>query len=202
MAISKDVYMQLREQFWDVASWALWTRPRKSATDNVGDLSVFESPDLIDKLNGDYMFVALCGSGVHEPFIDRSVAWFNFHSSKTTGKDNRLRDATVGTPTEGCYITDFIKYHQEKDGKAAVRYIKTHREALENNLTALNKEIELLGGNPIIFALGTDSLGLIKEYLPAYSRVVYVPHYSAPVSSDTMKEKILAGIKKYSDSSI
>ena len=53
MAISKDVYLKLREQFWDVASWALWTRPRRSATDNVGDLSVFDRHDLIDKLNGD-----------------------------------------------------------------------------------------------------------------------------------------------------
>ena len=194
MAISKEVYSQLRKQFWDVASWALWTPPKYGATDNVGDLSVFDASDLCNKLNGDYMFVALCGSGVHEPYLDKSKAWYNFHSRKTTGKDYRLRDATVATPTEGSYITDFIKYHQEPDGDAAVRYIESNPEALEENVTALMREIDLLGGNPIIFALGGRSYRLIKKYLPKQYRVVKVSHYSGAVKHGQMRNEILTGL--------
>lgn len=194
MAISKEVYSQLQEQFWDVASWTIWIPPRYGTKDNMGDLSVFDSPDLLDKLNTNYMFVGLCGSGVHDAYVDKSKPWWNFHSSYPKGNDYRLRDATVGTPAEGSYITDFIKYHDELDGDVAVRYIESNPEALKKVLSAIMKEIELLGGNPIIFALGARCYNLVKKYLPKRLRVIKVPHYSGPVNAEMMKAKILSGI--------
>jgi len=195
VSIRKEIYLELRKKYGDVASWAIWSKPVKAPKDRVGDLSIFDSPDLLKQLTGEYMFVALCGSGVHEKFIDRSIAWWNFHSSNPNGQDYKLRDATVGTPTEGGYITDFIKYHDELDAKKAVKFVETHPELLHKNIDALYEEIDLLG-MPILIALGNDSYNLIKKYLPGYSAVFKIHHYAATVREGQMKEEILSGIKQ------
>ena len=195
MAISKEVYSQLRDRFWDVASWAIWTPPKYRVKDNMGDLSVFNSPDLLDKLNTVFMFVGICGSGVHDDYVDKSKPWWNFHSSSPDGNDYRLRDATVGTPAEGSYITDFIKYHDEINSKVAKAYLLSHPDVLEEVRSAIMKEIELQGGDPIIFPLGNDCYELVTKYLPKTLRVVKVPHYSGPVNADMMKAKIMNGIR-------
>ena len=57
--ISKENYDYLREHYGDVASWAIWKAAGDTPKSNMGDLSVFAVPDLLDQLNPNVVFVGL-----------------------------------------------------------------------------------------------------------------------------------------------
>ena len=55
--ISAESYEKLRKKYWDVASWTIWSQPETLPKSNMGDLSVFEDSDLLQKLNEDNSFI-------------------------------------------------------------------------------------------------------------------------------------------------
>ena len=58
--ISKENYKKLLEKFWDVASWAIWMPATAGyPKSNVGDLKIFNDPDLLKKINTGFVFVGL-----------------------------------------------------------------------------------------------------------------------------------------------
>lgn len=189
--ISKNCYEQLRSKYWDVASWAIWAPCTGAPKSNMGNLSVFDDPDLLKKLNNRFILVGLNGSGVHDAYLEFSKAWYNFHSDYPRGNDFKMRYAFKDTPVWGSYITDFIKYFQEVDSSKAVQYIRNNPQAMRKNVDAFKDELALLGGSPVIVALGGASYKLIKENLGDSHRIVMIKHYSYTIGKEDYRKEAL-----------
>ena len=193
--ISQQNYNELLEKFWDVASWAMWSKPTDNRPkSNVGNLSVFNDPDLLEKINTGFVFVGLNGSGQHNDFLEFDKAWFNFHSASPRGHDYKLRYALYGTPLWGSYITDIIKYFPEVDSGKVVRYVKDNPEVLKENIKAFRQELNLLGGHPVIVALGGAAYDFLVENLGTEYKIVKVKHFSFTIGKEKYREEMIAAL--------
>ncbi|MBQ7133830.1 MAG: hypothetical protein IJO20_04975 [Ruminococcus sp.] len=190
--ISKESYDKLKKYYWDVASWTIWLSPNGKPKSRMGDMSVFDDPDLLNKLNNRFVFVGLNGSGKHDDYLQSDLPWFNFHSSLPSGNDYKLRYALMDTPLWGSYITDIIKYHPEVDSKKVKEYVRSHPDVLKKNIESFKKELEFLGGNPIVVALGDDSYNFIVKNLTGAYQVVKVKHYSSRISKEDYRDNVLS----------
>lgn len=183
-------YEELKEKYWDVASWTMWSQPTDRPKSRMGDLSVFNDSELLNKINTGFVFVGLNGSGVHDEYMESSKPWYNFHSDLPSGNDYKMRYALNGTPLWGSYITDIIKYYQEVDSSKALKYIKTHPEAMKKNVEAFRDELRLLGGSPIIIALGGASYKLLKENFGNEYTIIQIKHYSYTIGKEDYKKEL------------
>ena len=195
--IGIEEYKELREKYWDVASWTIWSPAGERPKSNIGDLSVFNDPDLLQKINTGFVFVALNGSGVHDAYLESSKPWFNFHSDYSRGHDYKMRYAMTGTPLWGSYITDIIKYYQEVDSSKAVKYVKSHPEVMKKNIEAFKDEIRLLGGNPVIIALGDATYNILKENLNSEYHIIKVKHYSFTIGKEEYRKELLEVVEPF-----
>ena len=190
--INQENYNKLLEKFWDVASWAMWLPPIDDRPKSrVGDLSVFNDSALLEKINTGFVFVGLNGSGKHNDYLDFDKAWFNFHSDSPRGHDYKLRYALYGTPLWGSYITDIIKYYQEVDSGKVVNYVRSNPEVLKENIAAFREELKLLGGHPVIVALGGAAYDFLVENLDDEYKIVKVKHYSFRIGKEKYREEML-----------
>ena len=193
--ISQQNYNELLKKFWDVASWAMWKKPiGDRPKSNVGNLAVFNDPDLLEKINTGFVFVGLNGSGKHEDYLESDKAWFNFHSDSPRGHDYKLRYALYGTPLWGSYITDIIKYYQEVDSSKVVSYVRNNPEVLKENIEAFREELNLLGGRPVIVALGGAAYDFLSENLGNEYKIIKVKHYSFTIGKEKYREEMLEAL--------
>lgn len=193
--ISQQNYNELLKKFWDVASWAMWKKPIGNCPkSNVGNLAVFNAPDLLEKINTGFVFVGLNGSGKHEDYLESDKAWFNFHSDSPRGHDYKLRYALYGTPLWGSYITDIIKYYQEVDSSKVVSYVRNNSEVLKENIEAFREELNLLGGRPVIVALGGAAYDFLRENLGKEYKIIKVKHYSFTIGKEKYREEMLEAL--------
>ena len=132
--ITAAVYKELKDKYGAVASWALWSPAGTTKKSNTADLSIFDDPDLLVKLNPKYVFVAL--NAANHPNPQSLPAWSCFHSSYRYQNDYKLRTATQGTRFEGAYITDIIKYYVETDSNKKGDYYLID-ESIVDGLTIL-----------------------------------------------------------------
>lgn len=133
--INQSNYNELKERYWNVSSWTIWSQPIDSQPkSNMGSLDVFDDPDLLNKLNTKFVFVGLNGSGKHDGFYDPNKPWHNYHSDNPRGNDFKLRYALNATPFWGSYITDIIKDYVEVDSGKVVKYTKEHPEIMRKNI--------------------------------------------------------------------
>ena len=193
--ISQQNYNELLKKFWDVASWAMWKKPiGDRPKSNVGILAVFNDPDLLEKINTGFVFVGLNGSGKHEDYLESDKAWFNFHSDSPRGHDYKLRYALYGTPLWGSYITDIIKYYQEVDSSKVVSYVRNNPDVLKENIEAFREELNLLGGRPVIVALGGAAYDFLSENLGNEYKIIKVKHYSFTIGKEKYREEMLEAL--------
>lgn len=160
--IGQTNYNILKEKYGDVSSWAVWNTDYTDSEPgrNIKDLSMFASPDL-NELNTGFVFVGLNRSGTPKDGNaekEPDDPWFNFHAGRN---DYKLRYALQDTRYWGSYITDAIKNIQETDAGEVNNKIEKHPELLEENLKRLREELGLLGGRPVLVALGHAA----EEYL-------------------------------------
>ena len=175
----------------------MWSQPGDRPKSNMGDLSVFEDSNLLQKINTGFVFVGLNGSGVHDAYLEFSKPWYNFHSDLPSGNDYKMRYAVNGTPLWGSYITDIIKYYQEVDSSKAVKYATSHPEIMRQNIEAFKDELRLLGGNPIIFALGEASFDLMKKYLHGDYTIIKIKHYSYTISKENYRKELIEAVRPF-----
>lgn len=193
--ICRENYNELLKRFGNVASWAMWMEQTgASPKSNVGDLSVFDDPNLLDKLNTGFVFVGLNASNKHDDFLDYSRAWFNFHSSSPRGHDYKLRFALSDTPMWGSYITDIIKYYPEVDSAKVINYVKNNPEVLNENIVAFKEELGLLGGDPTIVALGNATYDFLKKHLGKEYAIVKVMHFSYRIGKEKYRKEMLKAL--------
>lgn len=88
--ISKHVFDEL-SKFGQFSSWAIWAPAGDKPKQYTDDMRVFDDPDLLSKLNSDYIFVGLNAS---RPLEGSTVQlWNNFHSPDPRQNDYKLRYA-------------------------------------------------------------------------------------------------------------
>lgn len=202
--ITKEIYDALEKRFGQTSSWGLYTKHSKGQDENgkdirptadTGDMSVFDIPDLPNHLTRMAVFVGL-NLSVHNNRKDGYTGpWWNFHSDDDSKqKDFKLRYALKDTPYAGSYMTDVIKNHPNKSSSEVVAYIRKHPEVLTENINILREELSILGGNPVLIALGRDVERYLNEHLGNEYTIIYVTHYSDAISKENfsaeLKEKL------------
>lgn len=177
--ISKEKYEKLKEEFGQKASWAVWAEgDGKPYIQFVRDLSVFEGPDLLDTLHNNFVVVGLNPSTEISKLKDHEGEWVNYHAGKN---DYKLRHAFEGTPIWGAYMTDFYPNHfASTEDKLVVNDKDTNVGVLE-----LKRELEILGGNPILIALGTEAYKQLNKYFSEYYEIYKISNHGRWAPKDS-----------------
>ena len=192
--INKNSYYLLKEKFGDVASWAIWALPGEKPKSNTGDMSVFENePALLEQLNTHYVFVGLNASEVEN---GNNSAWSCFHSKSPYQNDFKLRFALIGTDFWGAYITDIIKHFPKTDSGDVKKEIRKTPQLLEKNIKVFIDEIALIGGNPILVAIGDQPYEYLRE-LEKYGckhTIMKIPHYAKHISKENYRKQVIENL--------
>lgn len=193
--VSQEAYDTLMKKYGHVSSWAIWALPGATPKSNTSDLSMFDTPDIVSRLNADYVFVGLNGSSTHGD--QGTHVWTNFHSNNNLRQhDYKLRYALMNTPYWGSYITDIIKYFPEVDSEKVDEYLKDHPEVLRENVERFVEEISLLSDNPTLIALGVKAYKILSENLGHKYKIVPVMHYSNRIGKEDYREKVLDALNQ------
>ena len=190
--ISMDNYRELEKRYGDVSSWAIWKRPGDTPKSFTDDMSVFDSPDLLKTINTGYVFVGLNASNTHGERKDGICrSWLNFHSGYSRQNDYKLRFALMDTPYWGSYITDVIKKYPEVDSSKVSTYLKKNPAVVAENIKDFEEEIRLLGGNPVIVAMGDKAYKILRENLAHKYKILLIKHYSFTIGKEDYRKEVL-----------
>lgn len=197
--ISQENYDILKEKYGDASSWAVWNTDYADSkpSRNINDLSVFDSPNL-SELNTGFVFVGLNRSGKPkdgnaEKKPDKPKdPWFNFHAGRN---DFKLRYALRGTRYWGSYMSDAIKDLQETDSVEVEKTLGKEPERVEENLKGLREELELLellGGRPVLVALGYAAEKKLRSMRSEGYEVVRILHPAARnINKEDYRKRVL-----------
>lgn len=189
--IEPNTYEQMKQFSKAGGSWAIWEMPQdgEGPKARVGDLSVFERPDILEQLNGDYVFVGLNQS--KQESCVASALWRNFHSiDNKRQQDYKLRYALYGTKYWGAYMTDAIKNLVETDSS------KVQLTKVEGQIQSLRKELNALGGNPVLVGMGGKAFNFLNRYLGKDYSVVGIKHYACYVNKDKYRVEVLNNLSR------
>lgn len=114
--------------------------------------------------------------------------WFNFHAGRN---DFKLRYALQGTRHWGSYITDAIKDYQETDSGEVEKTLGKEPERVNENLKGLREELELLGGRPVLVALGYAAEKKLRSMRSEGYEVVRILHPAAFIGKKKYRDKVL-----------
>lgn len=191
------------KKYGDVSSWAVWNTDYTDSEPgrNIKDLSMFASPNLaktLETLNTGFVFVGLNRSGRPkdgnaEKKPDKPKdPWFNFHAGRN---DFKLRYALRGTRYWGSYMTDAIKDLQETDSVEVEKTLGKEPERVEENLKGLREELELLellGGRPVLVALGYAAEKKLRSMRSEGYEVVRILHPAARnINKEDYRKRVL-----------
>jgi len=184
--ITIDTYNKIKEKYGNISSWALWTE-QKDARSKIGmdDISFFDNPSqrTLELLNPN---IVLVGLNISEK-IDRIFG--NFHPDKTSAQDYKTRFALQGSMFWGAYMTDIIKSYEEKISGNLMKYLSKNKDFEKENIKMFEQELLDIGSqNTIIVAFGNDSYNILKRNLNDKYKIYKVPHYSAFVKLDTLRQ--------------
>lgn len=178
--MNKNVYEQLEAKYKDVASWAIWAEVVDTVKSGTGDMSVFQDPNILEKLHGNFVIIAMNASEHAERKDQYEGSWRMFHSDDNRRQqDFKMRYAFKDTVLWGSYMTDLIKNHPDKNSDQVIEHIKQNPHVLEENIGFLKDELNILGGNPVLIALGNNVDEWLRKGLDDSYTIVKLPHYSA-----------------------
>jgi hypothetical protein len=184
--LSPTRYELIRTKHGEYASWAVWAESTGKPKSNMGELSQFDKPDIIDQLKSNVIMIALNFSRNINP-----TPFINFHDANPRANDYKIRYAFKGTPYWGAYMTDVIKSHVEVDSSQVMKYLKSHPGVVTKNFEILREEFADLGADrPLILAFGNDTYQLLKDNLTPeeYSQLIRLTHYSHQISKEKFRE--------------
>ena len=188
--IERDRYEQLKKESGKVSSWAIWRDPEKDKpASGIGDLSVFDDPGILNRLQPEYIFVGLNAAAHDDP---NSADWAAFHSGDNRRqRDYKLRFALKGTEYWGAYITDAIKNVVETNSGTVVDMINKDPDLLEKSKAALRRELDIIGGEPTLIAIGKDAYRILQSMDLPVKNILQIPHYSAWGSKENYRAQVL-----------
>src|SRR3989304_6214796 len=106
--ISKVLYEKIKTKYGNVASWAVWEEPGTKPKSNMGNMDIFElekNNNILQTLTTNVVMVGLNIS--REVKFDKP--FMNFHDSRPSANDFKIRYAFKDTQFYGAYMTDIIK---------------------------------------------------------------------------------------------
>lgn len=193
--ISENNYLELKKKFGHLASWAIWKMPDGKPKSNTSDLTIFNDEQILSKLNTNYVFVGLNAAANHGDYNEEKHDWHCFHSAYAFQNDYKLRYALADTRFWGSYITDIIKEHKETDSSKVVSYIKKNPEILAKNVELFEEELGLLGGNPVLIALGTATYSFLNECFGEKYKIYKITHYAHQIGKEKYRDEVLNSLK-------
>lgn len=189
--IDVERYNKLKEMFGNTSSWTIWKKAGSTAKSNTDDMSIFDDEKICDKLNDNYVFVALNGSSTHGKQEDRP--WKNFHSSYRYQQDYKLRYALVNTKFWGSYITDIIKEFLEVDSSKVKSFLKKNPEVIEKNINMFENELNILSDKkPVLIAIGNVSYDILTNNLGDKYSIYKIKHYSYQIGQENYRKEVLS----------
>lgn len=176
---------EIKDKYGYMCSFAVWKNIDKSQKPKygVGDISHFDNINEIN-INRNIVLVGLNISG--KGSIDKPFS--NFHSSKSTSHDYKIRFAIQDTIFSGAYMTDIIKDHEEVMSGKVIKYLNHNSHIKKENIISFELELKDIGAiNPIIIAFGNASFKILYELKDKY-RIFKVPHYSSCISKEKLRD--------------
>ena len=177
---------EIKDKYGNMSSFALWKKidETKKPKYGVGNIEHFKNLEEKD-INRNIILVGLNISG--KGFIDNPFE--NFHNSKSTSHDYKIRFAVQDTIFSGAYMTDIIKDHEEVMSGKVMKYLNKNPNIKKENLESFKVELKDIGAiNPIIIAFGDNSFKILSELEGEYS-IFKVPHYSSCITKENLKKK-------------
>lgn len=184
----------IKEKYGLLASWAVWAEAGDKAKSNMGDLSIFDDPDVIDSLNENIIFVALNGSreGIKIPLA-------NFHDPNPRAQDFKTRYALQNTPYWGGYMTDIIKNYSEVDSSKIPSYLKDNPKVELDNIKVFEEELtDLEVQDPLIIAFGDVTYKILKRNFDSKYKVIKIFHYAHQISKEDYRKHVKKVLDKFS----
>ena len=184
--INESNYLELKEKFGHIASWAIWKMPGEKPKSNTSDLSVFNDEKILDTLNTNYVFVGLKAAPNHGNYNADEHDWHCFHSAYFRQNDYKLRYALADTKFWGSYITDIIKEPEEIDSP---------KNFITKNIKLFEEELKLLGENPTLIAMGAETYDILNKYLGKKYKICNILSYAYRISKEKYREEVLTSLK-------
>ena len=184
--ITKEVFEFVKQKYGLHASWAVWGEQGHRPKDNMEDLTMFNSPEILKILNPNIVLVGLnfsVSGAVNRPFE-------NFHGKG--GGAYKIRYALHNTKLWGAYMTDILKSYVELEASKVVSYIKKNPEFLKENIISFKDELEDIGSvNPILIAFGNEVDDILNKHFKDEFRIIKLTHYSHFQSKENYRKEIL-----------
>jgi hypothetical protein len=177
----QTIFENIRNEYGDVASWAVWKAPdcnnlvSNMEVDGLFDLD--ENPKILDQLNNNIIMVGINFS----ISTDKFPKLHNFHSYyganinyMTLKNASKIRYAFNHTPYYGAYMTDI---------KKGCVNSKSENVELANldDFKIFRKELETLQADkPLIIAFGGIVHTRLKKHLKPneFSKLIKITHYA------------------------
>lgn len=155
-------------------------------------MSIFQDENILDLLHGNYVIIAMNASEHSERKDKYEGSWRMFHSDDNRRQqDFKMRYAFKDTPLWGSYMTDLIKNHPDKNSAEVIKHIKENPDVLTENIGFLKDELNILGGDPILIALGNDVEKWLRKGLDDTYKIVKITHYAHFISKEDLREEAL-----------
>jgi len=184
--ISKAVFDLVKQKYGYWSSWAVWAEVGSSPKSNIGDLSVFDTPNICESLTAEVIFVGL---NISRGAIKEPLA--NFHDKRTEATDFKIRYAFKNTPYWGGYMSDIIKDFDQKESGKVAKYLKENKLFEDENVEIFRQELVDIGSkNPTLIAFGRDTYGILKKNFSDQYEIVKVPHYANYSSKETYRNEV------------
>lgn len=186
--ITEKTYNTLVEEYGNTSSFTLWSNPENgkyNSNSNIGDLSIFKSEDILNKLKNDFLLICLNPAN-HKPVSKDVKKLSSFHSDYSFSKDFKLRAALKNTPLYGCFITDLIPSIIETDSSKVLKTVdeKYYRSSIQEIIRIRN----ILGDKATIVAVGDAAYRILKKYLPKNVELIKIRHYSSYCGANEYRE--------------
>ena len=185
-----DTFNNIKNQYGDCGSWAVWANETNAPKSNIGDLSVLDpelNKKLLTQLKPEFVFV-----GLNFSRIENAIPLSNFHSSSSKAQDYKIRFALKNTQYWGSYMTDIIKNFEEKHSNLMMETLSKDRNLETKNINIFLEELEVLNvRNKKIIAFGGDTYKILRRNLGNNYNIQKITHFAHFVSKENYRKELL-----------
>jgi hypothetical protein len=188
--ITREKFDFIKDKYGLYASWAVWAnedigKPKS----NTGDLTVLDpeiNDMLLNQLNPDVVLVAL---NIFRGAITIPLA--NFHDNRPEDTGFKIRFALRDSPYCGGYMTDIIKYFEEKASGKMMSYLRANKAFEQENMEFFRQELKDIGTeNPTIIAFGNNVFSILQRNFGDEFKIIKIPHYAAYINKEKYREQV------------
>ena len=197
--MEKTKFELLKEKYGNFSSFAIWPNEK-----SVDDLTIFEDSKTLERLNEDFIIVALNPAKGKRPEEEKPVKLKNFHSDYYLQKDYKLCHALIGTVLWGSYLTDLFKSFRTSDSEELRLMLKDPERSndLKKDIESFLDEIKIINENATLVAIGSETYRQLKNLaktLNLKNRIIkiihYAHHYNGMHDPEIYRKSVLAVIE-------